>query len=79
VDLDQASTVELADLAAATLSRLAERDDRDAFAALLHLSQLAGEAVGASARTLARGSSWSGVADVAGTTRQAAWARWREL
>jgi hypothetical protein len=55
---------------------LARRPDVEAFHALLGLSQLVGESLGVSARLLAANSSWSQVAEVSGTTRQAAWARW---
>jgi hypothetical protein len=55
---------------------LARRPDVDAFHALLGLSQLVGESLGESARLLAANSSWSQVAEVSGTTKQAAWARW---
>ena len=77
-DLDQATPDELAELAAAALRALAQRADPDAFAHLLQLTQVVGECMATAARTLADERSWSGVADIAGTTRQAAWARWRE-
>ena len=77
-DLDQATPNELAELAAAALRALAQRADPDAFAHLLVLTQVVGECMATAARTLADERSWSGVADIAGTTRQAAWARWRE-
>lgn len=67
---------ELADMARAAVEGLARSDDPAAFAHLLELSQRVGECLGVSARNIAAGRSWSGVADVAGTTRQAAWARW---
>jgi hypothetical protein len=67
---------ELAHLARVAITGLAQSDDPEAFAHLLRLSQQLGECLGASARNLASGRSWSGVADLAGTTRQAAWARW---
>ncbi|HSU00888.1 MAG TPA: hypothetical protein VLJ85_24810 [Geodermatophilus sp.] len=67
---------ELANVARAAITGLARSDDPEAFAHLLRLSQQIGECLGASARNLASGRSWSGVADLAGTTRQAAWARW---
>jgi len=44
---------------------------------LLRLSALVGESLGANARALATNGSWARVAEVAGTTRQAAWSRWR--
>jgi hypothetical protein len=43
---------------------------------LLGLSQYVGECLGISARTLAEAQSWSSVAGLAGTTKQAAWSRW---
>ena len=67
---------ELADVARAALRGLADSDDPAAFAHLLRLSAELGECLGVSARQVAGSRSWSGVADVAGTTRQAAWARW---
>ena len=77
-DLARATPDELAELAAGALRALAQRADPDAFAHLLRLTQVVGECMGTAARTLADERSWSGVADIAGTTRQAAWARWRE-
>ncbi len=77
-DLDLATPDELAELAAAALRALAQRADPDAFAHLLRLTQVVGECMATAARTLADERSWSGVADIAGTTRQAAWARWAE-
>lgn len=77
-DLARATPSELADLAEASMLSLAERDDPAAFAYLLRLTRVAGECLGVAARTLALERSWSHVADIAGTTRQAAWERWRE-
>ena len=59
------------------LRELASRPDRQAFEALLRVSDEVGQCLGLSARTLAESGSWSQVADVAGTTKQAAWSRWR--
>ncbi len=58
------------------LDALAASSDPTAFQALLVLSQYLGECLGLSARTLAESQSWGDVADVAGTTKQAAWSRW---
>ena len=55
---------------------LAERADPEAFQALLRLSALVGECLGVNARALAVSGSWAKVAEVAGTSRQAAWSRW---
>lgn len=66
----------LANQAREALQALARRPDVAAFEALLDLSRTAGECVGDSARLLAEHGSWAQVAGVAGTSRQAAWARW---
>ena len=58
------------------VNRLAERPDPEAFQALLRLSALVGESLGVNARALATHGSWAKVAEVAGTSRQAAWSRW---
>ena len=71
------SVAELAEQARDALRALACRSELEAFQELLDLSRLAGECLGESARTLAAHSSWSQVAGVAGTTKQAAWSRWR--
>ena len=76
-DLASATPSELADLAETSMRLLAQSDDPAAFGYLLELTRLGGECLGVAARTLAHESSWSQVADVAGTTRQAAWERWR--
>jgi len=75
-DLDGATTEQLAELAEAAMRSLGQADDPAAFAHLLRLTRVVGECVGTAARTLAGERSWSGVADIAGTTRQAAWERW---
>lgn len=70
---------EPADVAAevrALLDELAGSTDPVAFETLLGLSQYVGECLGYSARTVAEAQSWSSVAGLAGTTKQAAWARW---
>jgi hypothetical protein len=77
-DLARATPSELADLAEVIMRSLARSDDPAAFALLLKLTRVAGECLGIAARTLARERSWSQVGGIAGTTRQAAWERWRE-
>jgi hypothetical protein len=77
-DLSAATPDELAELAEAAVRILARIDDPAAFAHLLRLTRIVGECVGTAARTLAGERSWSGVAEIAGTTKQAAWERWRE-
>lgn len=73
-ELDPAS---LGRLARAAMSELAERGDQASFAELLTMNGHAGVALGAAARALAANGSWSQVADLTGTTKQAAWSRWR--
>ncbi|MBL8926982.1 MAG: hypothetical protein JNM77_12195 [Pseudonocardia sp.] len=75
--LATATTDELAVLAEAAIDALARSDDPAAFGHLLRLTRVTGAAVGTAARTLADHSSWTGVAEIAGTSRQAAWERWR--
>ncbi|APF40950.1 hypothetical protein [Neomicrococcus aestuarii] len=58
------------------LGDLASVPDIEAFQALLRLQAKIGESLGESARTLAENGSWAAVAQVAGTSRQAAWQRW---
>ncbi len=62
--------------ARAAIDELAASPDPAAFQELLALSGHLGTALGASARTLAEHGSWSQVAGYAGTSKQAAWARW---
>jgi hypothetical protein len=76
-DLARATPDELADLAEAAVGALAQRSDPAAFGHLLRLARITGECVGVAARAMAEQKSWAGVADIAGTTRQAAWERWR--
>jgi hypothetical protein len=76
-DLATATPSELADLAETSMRMLAESEDPAAFGYLIELTRLGGECLGIAARTLAHDSSWSQVANIAGTTRQAAWERWR--
>jgi len=74
---EDATVAELGERARAALSALAGRPDLQAFQELLALSEFNGECLGESARTLAAHGSWSQVAGAAGTTKQAAWSRWR--
>ncbi len=77
-ELAAASPDELAELAELAIQALAHRDDPAAFTHLLRLTSVVGECVGTAARTLAGERSWSGVAQIAGTSKQAAWERWRQ-
>ena len=63
--------------ARALADELAARPDPDAFQELISLSEHLGRALGTSARLLAEAGSWSQVAMYAGTSKQAAWSRWR--
>lgn len=72
------SVDQIGDLVVRALQELAARPDRLAFEQLLRASNEVGQCLGRSARTLAESGSWSQVADVAGTTKQAAWSRWRQ-
>ncbi len=72
------SVDQIGDLVVRALRDLATRPDLEAFEELLRVSEEVGKCLGISARTLAENGSWSQVADVAGTTKQAAWSRWRQ-
>lgn len=67
----------LAALARTAVDELARRGTTESFRALIELSGHVGSAVGESARQVAARGSWSQVAQVSGTTKQAAWSRWR--
>lgn len=70
------SLADVEESARSAVLELAESPDPEAFQALLRLSALVGESLGVSARTVAAAGSWAKVAEVAGTSRQAAWSRW---
>jgi hypothetical protein len=74
---EHASIAELAEQAREAIRALAGRLEVEAFQELLGLSALVGECVGESARSVAVHGSWSQVAEATGTTKQAAWSRWR--
>lgn len=73
---DRSPAVVAADVRA-LLDELATDPDPAAFQELIALSDHLGRALGASARLLAEAGSWTQVATVAGTSKQAAWSRWR--
>ncbi len=59
------------------IAQLSTSPDPAAFQELLRLTESVGLALGQSARTLAEAQSWTQVATYAGTSKQAAWSRWR--
>lgn len=67
---------QIADEIRSLVDVLSASQDPAAFQELLGLSGYVGEALGASARSLAEAQSWTSVATHAGTTKQAAWSRW---
>ena len=69
---------QLADEIRAHLDLLAVSTDPEAFQELLAISAHVGACLGTSARSLAEAQSWTSVAGYAGTTKQAAWSRWRQ-
>lgn len=71
-----ASIDELADAARSALAELAGRNETEAFQALLGMSAYVGECLSKNAQLLSAQMSWAQIADVAGTSRQNAWARW---
>lgn len=77
-ELQGLTTAQLAEVARRAMSELAGRGDQDAFSELLTMSGHAGTCVAQSARSLADAGSWSQVADLSGTTKQAAWSKWRQ-
>jgi hypothetical protein len=76
-DLAALATPELGSIVRDAVAVLANRHEPAAFSELIDLTHVLGAALGESARALAEASSWAQVGDVAGTSRQAAWERWR--
>ncbi len=68
---------ELAALICRAIDELSGRGTREGFAELLRILPYAGQRVGDAARLVAESDSWSQVAEISGTSRQAAWERWR--
>ena len=75
--MSEQSSAQLAADALALIDELAAKPEPAAFQELISLSDHLGRALGASARLLAESGSWSQVATYAGTSKQAAWSRWR--
>jgi hypothetical protein len=76
MNLDSISTAELGALARAAQTTLAHRGDQAAFQELLAINGHVGQCLGEAARLIAAGGSWTAVADLSGTSKQAAWSRW---
>ena len=68
---------ELDSLIRKALAELSGRGTTRSFAVLIDLSAFLGTSLGEAARRVAERGSWSQVAEVSGTTKQAAWSRWR--
>lgn len=77
-DLTGLTTPQLAEIARQAMSELANRADHESFTALLSMGGHVGVCVAQSARSLADAGSWSQVADLSGTTKQAAWSKWSQ-
>ena len=75
--LDQLSDGELDALIRAAVAELTSRGTTESCALLVALSGLVGTRLGEAARLVAERGSWSQVAQISGTTKQAAWSRWR--
>lgn len=74
--LDHLTEAELARLARSAVDALARRSTVAGFQSLVDLSGYVGAALGESARRVAEQGSWSQVAEITGTSKQAAWSRW---
>ncbi|HMZ15858.1 MAG TPA: hypothetical protein PLI79_08970 [Mycobacterium sp.] len=77
LSLDRLSESEMAALIFRITDELSARGTREGFAELLRVVAYVGERVGDTARLLAASNSWSQVAEISGTSKQAAWERWR--
>jgi hypothetical protein len=75
--LDGLTEAELAALICRAIDELSGRGTHEGFAELLRIVAYAGQQVGNAARLVAESDSWSQVAEISGTSRQAAWERWR--
>lgn len=75
--LDGLTESELAALICRAIDELSARGTREGFAELLRIVAYTGQQVGHAARLVAESNSWSHVAEISGTSRQAAWERWR--
>lgn len=75
--LDGLTEAELGALICRITDELSGRGTREGFAELLRIVAYTGQRVGDAARLVAESDSWSQVGEISGTSRQAAWERWR--
>ena len=75
--LDGLTEAELGALICRITDELSGRGTHEGFAELLRIVAYAGQRVGNAARLVAESDSWSQVGEISGTSRQAAWERWR--
>ena len=75
--LHHLSDEQVADLLRAGVDELAQRGTPTSFKLLIEASAHLGASLGDAARQLAAAGSWSQVAGISGTSKQAAWSRWR--
>lgn len=75
--LESLGEAELAALICRITDELSTRGSAEGFSELLRIVAYVGGRVGETARLLAASNSWSQVGEISGTSRQAAWERWR--
>ena len=75
--MDGLTEGELAALICRVTDELSGRGTREGFSEMLRIVAYVGQRVGDAARRVAESNSWSQVAEISGTSRQAAWERWR--
>ncbi len=73
----QRSTADITDRILTAIDELAGRGTHESFTAMLTVTTHAGQRVGDAARALAANTSWTEVGQLTGTSKQAAWSRWR--
>lgn len=75
--LDGLTERDLGALICRITDELSGRGTPEGFAEMLQIVAYVGQRVGEAARLVAESNSWSQVAAISGTSRQAAWERWR--
>jgi len=75
-DLTALSIDQLTRRAELALDELAQRANPEAFEALLGMTTYVGSCISVSAQLLSSTVSWARIGELAGTSRQNAWARW---